>query len=59
MLITVLLLKVSNGSEWNKRRAVLTIAIQITIVVITLVVTVSIFFLLGPKTTTLENESFF
>ena len=56
MFITVILLKVSNGSEWNKRRAVLTIAIQITIVVITLVVTVSIFFLPGPKTTTLEKR---
>ena len=56
MFITVLLLKVSKGSEWNKRRAVLTIAIQITIVVITLVVLVSIFFLPGPKTTTLEKR---
>ena len=55
VVITVLLLKVSSGSEWNKRRAMLTIAIQITIVVITLVVTVSICFLPGPKTTTLEK----
>ena len=37
IIITVLLLKVSNGSESNKRRAVLTIAIQITIVVIMLI----------------------
>ena len=32
IIINLLLLKVSNGSGWSKRRAVLTVAIQITIV---------------------------
>ena len=36
IVITLLLLKVSNGSRWNKHRAVLTVAIQIITVVITL-----------------------
>ena len=57
--ITVLLLKVSNGSEWNKRRAVLTIAIQITIVVITLVFIVLTCFIPAPVTSTLEKRHMF
>ena len=57
--ITVLLLKVSNGSEWNKHRAVLTIAIQITIVVITLVFIVLTCFIPAPVTSTLEKRHIF
>ena len=59
LFITVLLLKVSNGSEWNKRRAVLTIAIQITIVVITLVFIVLTCFIPAPVTSTLEKRHVF
>ena len=41
--ITLLLLKVSNGSEWNKHRAVLTIAIQIITVAIAVGAAIAIY----------------
>ena len=41
--ITLLLLKVSNGSGWNKHRAVLTIAIQITTVAIAVGAAIAIY----------------
>ena len=43
IILTLLLLKVSNGSEWNKRRAVLTVAIQITTVVITVGLVIKVY----------------
>ena len=58
MFITVLLLKVSNGSRFTKRRAVLTIAIQITIVVITLVTAGSTLSLPAPISSTNEKRVF-
>ena len=56
LVITLLLLKVSSGSESNKRRVVLTVAIQITIVAIMLVTGVLIRFLPTPVTSTLEKR---
>ena len=41
-IINLLILKVSNGSGWNKRHAVLTVAIQITIVTLTVSATIVI-----------------
>ena len=42
-IITSVLLKASNGSGWNKYRAVLTVAIQITIVAITVGIAIAIY----------------
>ena len=57
IIITLLLLKVSNGSEWTKCRAVLTVATQITIVTM-LPVTMAIIYHITPfpASTTIEKQ---
>ena len=54
IIITLLLLKVSNGSGWNKHRAVLTVAIQITIVVISLGTLITLY--IYPTTVSYTTE---
>ena len=54
IVITLLLLKVSNGSGWNKPRAVLTVALQITVVATTLGIAINFFF---PTTQYYTNET--
>ena len=56
IIFTLLILKVSNGSGWNKRRAVLTIAIQIIIVVISLVLAISAYISLTMIYYTIEKQ---
>ena len=54
---TVILLKLSNGSEWTKRRGVLTVSFQITIVAV-VAVCIAILVFMFPTTGnhTIENQ---
>ena len=64
IIITLLLFKVSNGSGWNKRRAVLAIAIQIIIVAIiavymaTIVLSLLISYTIEKRTITIMINGF-
>ena len=53
---TLLLLKVSNGSEWTKCRAVLTVAIQITIVVTIFSIAIPVYTFLALNSYTIEKK---
>ena len=57
-IIISVLLKVSNGSRWNKRRAVLTVAIQITIVVIIMAAATGLSFHQLKSSYTTEKQIF-
>ena len=57
IIITLLLLKVSNGSEWTKCRAALTVATQITIVTMLPVAMATIYHIIPfPASTTIEKQ---
>ena len=53
---TLLLLKVSNGSGWNKRRALITVALQITTVATSLGVVINTIFFPGSNYYTNEKR---
>ena len=55
-IINLLILKVSNGSGWNKHRAVLTVVIQITIVTVTVSATIVIYYYLTTIYYTYEKQ---
>ena len=55
-IYTLLLLKVSNGSGWNKRRALITVALQITTVATSLGVVINTIFFPGSNYYTNEKR---